>query len=166
MGVPPNGPNEKEFKELISSSTGNFLEDFKLFASPNLVALKEEVTFEGEACHRLEVKELLEDTYLDKRGTGEKVFMKQNRYYRVSDGLLHATEEIRKIQGFRKGKPDFRETKRSVTIHKDYKEVDGLKFPMTYKITNSTLEGPDEFVDQTITKTVSEIEVTFEGKNL
>ena len=35
MGVPPNAPPEKEFKELISSSTGNFLEDFKLFASPN-----------------------------------------------------------------------------------------------------------------------------------
>ncbi len=167
LGVPPNsGNNEEDFKEMISSSTGDFLEDFKLYASPSLVALKEEVNFEGELCYRLEVKEVLEDTYLDKRGTGEKVFMKQNRYYRLSDGLLHATEEIRKIQRFRKNKPDARETKRTITVHKDYQEIDGLKFPLTYKITNSTLEGAEEYVDQVITKTVSEIEVTFEGENL
>ena len=102
----------------------------------------------------MEVKEILEDTDFDKRGTGEKVFMKQNRYYRLSDGLLHATEDIRKVQRFKKGKPDFRETKRTVMVHKDYKEVAGLKFPMTYEIIYSTLEGTEEFVDQTITKKV------------
>lgn len=166
-GMPSNeGKNVNLFKERIGSSTGNFLEDFKLFSSPSLVALRETVFFEGVDCHRLEVKEILEDVDLDKRGTGTETLVKQNRYYRVSDGLLHATENIRKIKFYKKRKPDGRETNRTVTVHKNYQEVDGLQFPMTYKIVRSIFDGPDEFVDQTITKTVSDIKVTFEQKSL
>ncbi|MEO0570990.1 MAG: hypothetical protein AAF039_04740 [Bacteroidota bacterium] len=166
-GIPKGEDKDpQEFKNRISSSTGNFLEDFKLFSSPNLVALKEKVNFEGELCYRLEVKEVLEDTYFDKRGTGEKVYMKQNRYYRVSDGLLHATENIRKTQYFKKNKPDGREKEITVTVHKDYQEVEGLQFPMNYKIVTSYFEGSNEIVEQIITKKVSDVEVSFENKNL
>lgn len=168
-GIPPGeGKNTQEniqdFKNRIGSSTGNFLEDFKLFSSPNLVALKEKVVFEGAECHRLEVNEILQESEIDKKGTGYEVLVKQNRYYRVSDGLLHATEEISKIQYFKKDRPDGRETERKITVHKDYMDVNGVQFPMAYKIVSSVLDGSDENVFQIIAKKVSDIEVSFNAK--
>ena len=162
LGVPDGEENKdpKEFIKRVGSSTGNFLEDFTLFSSPSLVALKEVVTFEGEQCHRLEVKEILDDEKIDRKGTGYRALVKQNRYYRQSDGLLHATERILKLQDFKKNKPSGRRTLRTVTVHKDYSQVDGVKFPMTYKIISSTIEGGEEYVDGEITKTVSNIEIT------
>jgi len=161
-GLPPGGvDNPQTFKNQIASSTGNFLEEFKLFSSPDLVALKETITFEGEQCHRLEVKEILGDVDIDKRGTGSKALIRQNRYYRVSDGLLHATEEIKKIQYLKKNKPDGRATGRTVTILRDYDEIVGLKFPKIYEISSTISEGGQIYEDPKVTKTVSNIEVIF-----
>ena len=162
LGVPDGEENKdpKEFIKRVGSSTGNFLEDFTLFASPSLVALKEVMTFEGEQCHRLEVKEILDDEKMDRKGTGYRALVKQNRYYRQSDGLLHATERILKLQDFKKNKPLGRRTLRTVTVHKDYSQVDGVKFPMKYKIISSTIEGSEEYIDEEITKTVNNIKIT------
>ncbi len=161
QGIPRGeGNDSEEFIRRVGSNTGNFLEDFTLFSSPSLVALKEVVTFEGEACHRLEVKEVLDNLDIDKKGNGFRSFVKQNRYYRVSDGLLHATERIRKIQKFKKNKPMGRTTLRTVTLHQNYSQVDGVKFPMKYHIILSTIEGAEEYVDQEIIKTVNNIKIT------
>jgi len=160
-GIPSgDGNDSEEFIRRVGSSTGNFLEDFTLFSSPSLVALKEVVTFEKEQCHRLEVNEVLDNIEMDKKGNGFRSFVKQNRYYRVSDGLLHATERIRKIQDFKKNKPLGRTTLRTVTIHQNYSEVDGVKFPMKYDIILSTVLGAEEYEDQRIVKTVTNINIT------
>lgn len=162
LGVPPGEKYDdpKKFIKQVGSSTGNFLEDFTLFSSPSLVALKEVVTFEGEQCHRIEVKEVLDILEMDRKGTGSKALVKQNRYYRTSDGLLHATERIQKIQDFKKNKPVGRRTLRTITVHKKYSMVDGVRFPMSYKIVSSIIDGAEEFVDQEIIKTVNNIKIT------
>ena len=39
--------NEGDLRKFIGSSTGDFVEDFGLFASPGLVTLKDTVEFNG-----------------------------------------------------------------------------------------------------------------------
>lgn len=153
----PYGDTEESFRAMTGASTGDFLEEFSLFSSPNLVSLKDTLVFKEAKCYRLEVKETLKSKNINKKGKGTIALVRQNRYYSESTGLLHATEIIQVTENFKNNRKQFEDKEVTVTLYKDYQEVDGVKFPHRYEITSYGYDGNSSYELLEINKTVSDI---------
>ncbi|NKI30992.1 hypothetical protein [Croceivirga thetidis] len=154
-GMHPNEQmNEVEFRNFIGSSTGDFLEDFNLFASPGLVSIKDTLEFNGVRCYQLEVKEKKVKETLDKNRTGFLSRVQQSRYYRVDNGLLEGTELKNEIKKFKKGKIVYNQLTKTIIKNGEYRDVDGVKFPHNYKIEIVTTRDSKVLEASIVTKKV------------